>query len=92
MHPKESFMPPLTNTLPKRLACILPHKLANHRLGDRMDDRRVSRLALTVIGDSIGRSVGVDDRTGRGVGGFVGRCGRIAASIVRKNILLGRDR
>ncbi len=63
-------MSPL-NPLPNRLARILPHKLANHCLRDRLDDRGVRHLALTsIVNGDIGiGSGGVDvvDRTGRDI-------------------------
>jgi hypothetical protein len=53
--PEEPLMSPLTNPLPNRFARILPHKLANHCLRDRLDDRGVRRLALTsVVNGDIG--------------------------------------
>lgn len=67
MHPKEALMPPLTHPFPNRLARILPHKLANHRLRDRVDDRGVRRLALPVGNGVDSRGVRIIDRTGRDV-------------------------
>jgi len=51
MHPEEPLVPPLTDPFPNRLASILPHELANHRLCDRVDNCRIRRLAWTSVGD-----------------------------------------
>lgn len=55
MNPEEPLVPRLPMTLSNRLACILPQKLANHRLGNRVDDIRVGGLHVRV---GFGRGVG----------------------------------
>jgi hypothetical protein len=43
MHPEEPLVPPLAMPLANRPPGVLVQKLANHRLCDRVDDRRVCR-------------------------------------------------